>query len=290
MESYFVLLVGPSRTSFYSFRFLPRQQCDMVNRRISRDLKECALSLWDRGWEIEAIMDALLISRSSIYRWKAIFKEHGSVNRPRFAPHGPTRRLTRAVLTAVHTIYEQDSDLYLDELVLWLAINHDIIISVSALHDNLKQSGLTRKVLHKIALERDEELRAQWREVQQDPRLSGDGSEFICLDETSKNEHSYARRYGLAPAGQRAELKDVFVRGDRYSLLAAMTIDGYLATRVVPGSFDSLEFYDFIQEEVVCFHIAYGSLHLTQSSPASRNATFPCRTIYPGARQLPNTS
>ena len=68
--------------------------------------------------------------------------------------------------------------------------------------------------------------------MQQDPRLSGNRSEFICLDETSKNEHSYARRYGLAPAGQRAELKDVFVHGDRYSLLAAMTIDGYLATRV----------------------------------------------------------
>ncbi|KAF8225004.1 hypothetical protein L208DRAFT_1154692, partial [Tricholoma matsutake] len=57
---------------------------------------------------------------------------------PHFAPYGPTRRLTRAVLMAVHTIYEQESDLYLDELVLWLAINHNIIISVSALHENLK--------------------------------------------------------------------------------------------------------------------------------------------------------
>jgi hypothetical protein len=119
-------------------------------------------------------------------------------------------------------------------LVLWLAIHHDIVISVSALHENLKEAGLTRKILHKIALERDEELRAQWREMQRDPRMQGDGSEFVCLDETSKNELSYARRYGLAPSGQRAELKDVFVRGDRYSLLAAMTVDGYLATHVVP--------------------------------------------------------
>ena len=119
--------------------------------------------------------------------------------------------------------------------------------------------------------------------MQQDPCLSGNGSEFICLDETSKNEHSYACQYGLAPAGQQAKLNDIFVHGDHYSLLAAMTLDSYLATWVVPGSFDSLEFYDFIQEEVVCFHIAYGSLHLAQSSPASRNATFPCRMIYSGA-------
>ena len=108
------------------------------------------------------------------------------------------------------------------ELVLWLVINHNII-SVSALHENLKQSGLTWKVLHKIALEQDEELWVQWREVQQDPHLSGNGSKFICLDKTSKNKHSYAHQYGLAPAGQWAELKDVFVHGDHYLLLAAMT-------------------------------------------------------------------
>lgn len=179
---------------------------------------------------MEDIIDAILVSHASIYRWKVIFEEHRS---------------------AVHTLYEQDSDLYLDELVLWLAIHHNIVISVSALHENLKEAGLTRNFLHKIALERDEELRAQWREMQRDPRMQGDGSEFVCLDETSKNELSYARRYGLAPSGQRAELKDVFVCGDRYSLLATMTVDGYLATHVVPGSYDSLEFYEFVQENVL---------------------------------------
>jgi hypothetical protein len=30
-----------------------------------------------------------------------------------------------------------------------------------------------------------------------------------------------------------------------------MTIDGYLAARIVEGSFDSQEFYDFVAEEVV---------------------------------------
>jgi len=38
-----------------------------------------------------------------------------------------------------------------------------------------------------------------------------DGSQFICLDETSKNELTYARKYGCAYSGERAELTDVFV-------------------------------------------------------------------------------
>ncbi|KAF8234211.1 hypothetical protein L208DRAFT_1550679 [Tricholoma matsutake] len=133
----------------------------MVNRRISDDLKECALSLWDRGWEMEDIIDAILVSCASIYCWKVIFEEHRSFNRPQLALCRHTQIITRAVLTAVHTLYEQDSDLYLDELVLWLAIHHDIVISVSALHENLKEAGLTQQILHKIALERDEELWAR---------------------------------------------------------------------------------------------------------------------------------
>lgn len=79
-----------------------------------------------------------------------------------------------------------------------------------------------------------------------------DGSQFVCLDETSKNELTYARKYGRAYSGDRAELRDVFVRGDRYSLVAALSVDGYIACDAMPGSLDSMDFLEFIQEKVVC--------------------------------------
>ncbi|KAF8972450.1 hypothetical protein BDZ97DRAFT_1612960, partial [Flammula alnicola] len=194
----------------------------MVNRRISPDLKECALTLWEKGWEMMDIVDVLSVSRASIYRWQAIFEEFGSVNRPPSPLRGRCRILTRAILTAIHELHHDDPDLYLDELALWLAIHHDTIISISALQRNLEETGLSRKVMQKIAQERDEELREEWRELLRSEAFSGDGSEF-----------------------------DVFVRGDRYSLLPAMTTEGYIAARVVPGSFDSMEFYDFVAEEVL---------------------------------------
>ncbi|TFK63036.1 hypothetical protein BDN72DRAFT_742110, partial [Pluteus cervinus] len=59
------------------------------------------------------------------------------------------------------------------------------------------------------------------------------------IDETSKNERSYARTHGRSLQGEPAILKDVFVRGDRYSLVAALTVDGYIAAHAVPGSLDS---------------------------------------------------
>ena len=235
-------------------------------RKISSDMKECALKLWDQGWETAEIVDTLGVSQSSLYRWQSIFDRYGSVNRPSTAPKGPERIITRAVLTAVQTLYEVDSDLYLDELVLWLAVEHDIKISVSALHSTLVKVGLTRKLLHKIAIERDEELREQWREMQASDDFLDDGSQFVCVDETSKNELTYARKYGRAYSGERAELKDVFARGDRYSLVAALTVDGYIASNAVPGSFDSMDFLEFIQESVVCSLMIYCRQILTPES------------------------
>jgi transposase len=223
----------------------------MVNCRISPDRKACALNLWDLGWEIEDICFAQSVSRSSLYRWRNIFVEHGNVNRPPSPLVGRTRIITRAVLTAVRTIYEEEPDLYLDELCTFLTVEHNIIVSSSTLSWNLIEAGLTRKKLHKLALERDEILRDEWKESLRND-YTGEGIEFVCLNETSKNDHTYARKFGRAMSGEQAGLKDVFVHGDRYSLLAAITTEGYIATRVVPGSFDSFEFYNFIAEEVVC--------------------------------------
>lgn len=224
----------------------------MVGRRISSDLKECALRLWNSGWDMQDLTEVLGVSQSSVYRWQEIFEQYGATERRPSSLKGPARIITRAVLTAIEILYRSEPDLYLDELVLWLGVEHNIVISAPALHATLKRAGLTRKILRKLAIERNEELREEWRQMQASDDFLDDGSQFICLDETSKNEHTLARRYGRAYAGERAELKDVFVRGDRYSLLAAMSVDGYIACEVVPGSFDSIEFLEFVQDKVVC--------------------------------------
>ncbi|KAG2749003.1 hypothetical protein P692DRAFT_20654569, partial [Suillus brevipes Sb2] len=101
-----------------------------------------------------------------------------------------------------------------------------------------------------LASERDEVRREEFKASLRNDFI-GDGSEFVVIDETSKNDRTYARHYGRAPSGDRAQLTDVFVRGDRYSLCAAMTVEGYIAAQVVEGSFDAQEFYDFVAEDVL---------------------------------------
>ncbi|KAJ7717202.1 hypothetical protein B0H16DRAFT_1247678, partial [Mycena metata] len=195
----------------------------MVNRRISSDIKECALRLWELGWDRNAICSTLLVSQSSIYRWAALFDEFGSVSPPPSPIIGRPRIIGLAALTAIKEIYTKHADTYLMELQWWLLIHHAISISISSLQETLERAGLTRKLLHKIAVERDVEQHRDYLHTIQSG-FSGTGREFVT---------------------------DVFICGLRYSLVAAMSLDGYIAQRVFEGSLDSFDFFDFITEDVV---------------------------------------
>jgi len=169
----------------------------MVNCRISPDRKYCALDLWNRGWDTLDICDALSVSRASLYRWEAIFLEHENVIWPPSPLIRRTRIIARAALTAIQTLYKEESDIYLDELCTFLALEHNIFVSTSTISRNLKEAGLTRKLLYQLVAERDEVLWDDWKESLRTD-FQGDGSEFVCVDETSKNEHTYARHFGRA--------------------------------------------------------------------------------------------
>ncbi|KAJ7733341.1 hypothetical protein B0H16DRAFT_1328220 [Mycena metata] len=208
----------------------------MGNRRISSDLKDCALHLWSTGWTTEDICYAFRVSPRSLYRWRAIFEEFGQVTKPPSVLRGRDRIVSLAVLTAIREVFFHDPTVMLDELAWHLAIHHDVVISTSALQATLVRAGLTSKVLQKVACERDEAQRQD------------------------KDDRTTSRNYGRSPLGQRAESSEPFVRADRFTLTAALTsgkiqmtmaLDGYIATRIVLGSMDAYQFFDFIVEDVL---------------------------------------
>ena len=115
----------------------------MGNRKISVDLKDCVLCLWQYGWSLSDICLALLVSKASLYRWRKIFDEIGTVVPPVPPLRGRPCIIGLAALTAVKELYQQHPDTYLDELQWFLAIHHNIVISIAALQDNLERAGLT---------------------------------------------------------------------------------------------------------------------------------------------------
>ena len=83
---------------------------------------------------------------------------------------------------AIHALYECEPDLYLDELCTFLAVEHNLIVSKSTLSRNLAQAGLTYKILHKIAIEHDKQLRDEWKKSLSDwTKFQGDRSKLYVL-------------------------------------------------------------------------------------------------------------
>ncbi|KAG2346613.1 hypothetical protein BDR05DRAFT_878106 [Suillus weaverae] len=185
----------------------------MVYQRISRDRKERALYLLlEEGWDIERIAVALGVSSRSIERWEAHYDEHGHIN-PSTPIMGRPRLLDQVMTDEIHELLAETPSLLLDEIGEWLAIYHHQLISTTALHGNLRDLGLTCKRLKRAAAERDDGFRADWL-------------------------HNMTTNY---TAEQLVFLDDV---------LPALTIDGYMAVRVVEGSIDGAEFYDFVVNDL----------------------------------------
>ncbi|KAJ7221479.1 hypothetical protein GGX14DRAFT_353657 [Mycena pura] len=110
----------------------------MGNHRISGDIKDCALQLWEAGWAEEDICYVFCVSPSSLYRWRKIFEEFGTPCKPPSVLKGRPRTIALAVLTAVKDIFKEDSTVMLHELQFYLAIHHDTPISISALQATLE--------------------------------------------------------------------------------------------------------------------------------------------------------
>lgn len=152
----------------------------------------------------------------------------------------------------------ENPSLLLDEIGEWLAIYHDQPISSTALHDNLKDIGLTYKRLKRVAAERDDARRAEWLH---NITANYTADQLVFLDESSKDDRTILRRYGRATRGQPPIDTVRLNRGLRYSVLPALTINGYMAVRVVEGSIDGAEFYDFVLNDVVSERTPYSIFH-----------------------------
>ncbi|KAH7921102.1 hypothetical protein BV22DRAFT_982634, partial [Leucogyrophana mollusca] len=61
-------------------------------------------------------------------------------------------------------------------------------------------------------------------------------NQLMFLDETSKDRRTLSRRRGRSRKSRRASMRGVFVRGRRFTAVAALTIDGVIAGHVTEGS------------------------------------------------------
>ncbi|KAF9242906.1 hypothetical protein BU15DRAFT_60194 [Melanogaster broomeanus] len=115
--------------------------------------------------------------------------------------------------------------------------------------------------MHRTASQQDEAARQAWRE---DIAINFSKDQFLFLDESGKDGCTLYRRFGChgTERGQALE----------HSSMAALSLDGYVAVRIVDGTIDGAEFYDFMVNEVAL-------AHANEAMPATEDGS-----IYPASK------
>jgi transposase len=220
----------------------------MVFRQISTDIKECALALMHQGWDLDTIIEALDVSSRSIQRWTDIYNKYETVIQPQQHQQGRPRILDNDSIHDLLTLIKEQPQMYLNEIAEWLAIHHDMPISRSTLCSNLRDIGLKYKIMWRAAAERDEDARASFH-----AEIANNYSpeQLVFVDESSKDDWTVHRHYSRALSGQHTTIREPFGHGCRYSILPALSLNRYLAIRIVSGSVNGGELLDFVIYKLV---------------------------------------
>jgi transposase len=219
---------------------------------IGQEIKELMIIGLGQGSKAKEVARWFCCSARTVRRVRQNYNMYGSVVPPRRGPSGRPRVFDRQAVDYLLEVLSAQPDIFLDELADMLLETQErqdgnqrvCLATISAM---LKREGITRKRISKIARERNRRKRLQYVLDTADYRPD----QFVFLDETRKDDHTTYRRYGRALHGHRAMTEIQFVRGVGYSVLPAMSLDGFLAVDVVEGAWKMDSFENFVLFDVV---------------------------------------
>jgi transposase len=137
---------------------------------------------------------------------------------------------------------------YLEEIQQWLLEELGVEVSISLVWRELKRMNWSRKIASKKAAEQSDALR---RVFQARCQQNYTAEQIVAVDESACNERTGDRKYGWGPVGQSVTLSYSMKRSERWSLLPAMTVNGYLAHRIFQGAITAELMEDFLREDVL---------------------------------------
>ncbi|GLB45421.1 hypothetical protein LshimejAT787_2200840 [Lyophyllum shimeji] len=193
--------------------------------------------------EVAALADC---SERTVYNILAFHRDFNVVDNP-FARHrGGARILDAGDVNYLASLIDARPKIYLDELQEELAINRGVHVSISTVSRTLRRIAITNKQVSSTASERNEQLRAIWQ-----AEYGGIPSDyFVWLDEASVDDFTNQRQNGWATVGRACVCRDTFIRGQRYSILPALSYEGIIALDIVEGSVNKEKFIQFIRNDL----------------------------------------
>jgi len=147
----------------------------------------------------------------------------------------------------IKNLLMEHPELYLDEIKLKLAQIRGRIVSILTIWRAMKACGLHRAKLEIVAYEASLSRQAEF--VLRVARF--EMNQLVFVDEMHSNNRSLERKYGWAMAGRKPVKVGFYLRGKKYSSVAAMCSDGLLTYQACRGAFNAVSFTSFIETFVL---------------------------------------
>jgi transposase len=212
-------------------------------------LKACVPVLYhQRGLPVREICKLLGIRASTAYRALKYYQKYGVTYNPHKTPVYRRRRLSSSDLQFIRSLLHDDPTLLLCEINNTLR-KRNVDVSVATVARSLARIRYTHKNVTVLAAERNELRRAAFMNHIAEIVMNNDMLMFT--DESAKDWRTVACRHGWALAGQRCLQRQPFIRGERYSILLVLTLDGFMTYDIIYGSVTSARFLQFLREFVV---------------------------------------
>lgn len=206
------------------------------------------MKLWKEGVKVSKIAEIMSISRTQCFKWQQNLLRYGSVRYPYQRVLGRPYKTSIADEEALLEAITYEGWMYQDEMRKWLEEERGVKLGKTAMSDLLKRNGWSRKTIELRSMYRSERLRQLYMEEMKDYPMD----DMIFLDESIFNEKTGWRCKAYAPIGERARYRGNIDRGNTWSILPAMSIDGYLpCTAIKKGYFDREEFVEWIDHQLL---------------------------------------
>jgi transposase len=160
---------------------------------------------------------------------------------------GPAPVINRQMEVFIAELLEREPELYQDEIADYLFAEFEVVVSNAQVAKALRRIKHTSKILTVAAAEQNDELIAAFRR-----KMIFWDARYICfIDESACNERTAGRRRGWSPRGAPANIKRHLKKSERWSVLPAYSIEGYIAPITFQGSITAEIFEQWLEELVL---------------------------------------
>jgi transposase len=257
----------------------------MPRRAVSRDLKARVPILhYEQGLSVKKICKLLGIKKSLAYQTLVYSRTYGLHYNPHAYRSGRRRHLSPTDVDFVSSILRRRHCSYLAEIQDELAIERGVSVSITTLLRTLQHLHFSRKCVSARALERNDMQCSAFMnriaDVAPDPEM------LMFVDEAARNRKTSGRKMGWSLVGTRCIQRRCFVRGQRYSILPILTLDGIITHDVIEGSVTTQTFVTFLRELVVSAnHLVYHNMPTPFIDTSHQSISWASKCPCPGQLQ-----